>query len=540
MSADDTLASRLGFIKMDAETIERLKSIKPLIMSELPRAIGEFYQQIRSFPETKKFFSSDAHMDSAGSRQIQHWDGISSGKFDQNYVRAVTKVGEIHARIGLEPRWYIGGYALVAESLIGAVLKARWPQGGYFVKGPKAETVTKEIGAVVKAVMLDMDYAISVYITASETARKEVEAKAQATSAAVISSVTGALTELSNGNLTFRMQDNLPPEYAQIVRDYNDAAAKLQETMGGISNSVETIRSGTGEISHGSDDLSRRTEQQAASIEETSAALAQITDTVRKTADGAEQARNVVSTAKKDADASGTVVRDAVSAMGQIEKSSQEISQIIGVIDEIAFQTNLLALNAGVEAARAGDAGRGFAVVASEVRALAQRSAEAAKEIKALISAAAIQVGAGVKLVGEAGQSLQRISGQVGAINDLVTDIAASAKVQAGSLHEVNSAVTQMDQMTQQNAAMVEESTAACHTLAREASELGRMIGEFQIGRSNANAVAVPGARKAPAPVAKAVALTKTTPVAPRLAGRGGAATARKVESASEVSWDEF
>jgi methyl-accepting chemotaxis protein len=322
------------------------------------------------------------------------------------------------------------------------------------------------------------------------------------------------------------MADNLAPEYAPIVRDYNEAVAKLQETMGTISNSAEAIRSGTGDISHGSDDLSRRTEQQAANIEETAAALAQITETVRQTADGAEQARFVVSTAKKDAEISGDVVRDAVAAMGKIEKSSQEISQIIGVIDEIAFQTNLLALNAGVEAARAGDAGRGFAVVASEVRALAQRSAEAAKQIKALISASAVQVGEGVKLVGDAGQALQRISGQVGEINGLVVEIATSAKVQSGSLHEINSAVTQMDQMTQQNAAMVEESTAACHTLAQEASELGRMIGQFQIGRN----VAAP-ARKAPAARAGGS----------RGGGsRGGAAAARKAAPAQENGWDEF
>jgi methyl-accepting chemotaxis protein len=545
MSVEDTLGDRLNFMKLDERSLEHLRAIKPLIMGELPGAIADFYRQLRAFPEARKFFSSDAHMESAGSRQIAHWEGMSSGKFDRAYVHAVTKVGEVHARIGLEPRWYIGGYALLAQSLIGAVVKARWPQGGYFSKGPKSEVVAAEIGAMIKAVMLDMDFAISVYIAASETARKQSEEKATAANATVISAVTGALKELANGNLTFRMVDNLPPDYAQIVQDYNEAASKLQDTMGVIATATEAIRSGTGEISHGSDDLSRRTEQQAASIEETAAALNQITDTVRQTADGAEQARNVVSTAKRDAETSGDVVRDAVSAMGQIEKSSQEISQIIGVIDEIAFQTNLLALNAGVEAARAGDAGRGFAVVASEVRALAQRSAEAAKEIKALISAAATQVGSGVKLVGEAGQSLQRIAGQVGEINTLVGEIAASAKVQASSLHEVNAAVTQMDQMTQQNAAMVEESTAACHTLAQEASELGRMLSQFQIGGSTHHA-------RAPAPTRKAAPAAKPRPAparaqapAPRPVASGGgrasAATARKVEAApQDEGWDEF
>ena len=486
MAEDNTLGDRLRFMKLDERSLEHLRSVKSLIMTELPNALAKFYGQVRLFPETRKFFSNDQHMDAASARQLAHWDTISSGKLDQNYVAAVTKIGEIHARIGLEPRWYIGGYALLTEALVGAILKARWPRRGYFTKGPEVETVAAETGAMIKAILLDMDFAISVYISASEASRKKIEDQMHATNAAVIATVTEAFGALAEGNLTYRMADTLPPEYAKMRQDCNDATAKLQEVMSVISTSAEAIRSGTGEISQASTDLSRRTEQQAASIEETAAALAQITNTFRKTAEGATQACSVVATAKKDAESSGEVVRNAVSAMGEIEKSSDKISQIIGVIDEIAFQTNLLALNAGVEAARAGDAGRGFAVVASEVRALAQRSAEAAKEIKALISASATQVGSGVKLVGEAGQSLHRIVGSVLEINTLVVEIAAAAQNESGSLQEVNTAVTQMDQMTQQNAAMVEESTAACHSLAQEASELGRMVSRFKIEQTTA------------------------------------------------------
>jgi methyl-accepting chemotaxis protein len=256
----------------------------------------------------------------------------------------------------------------------------------------------------------------------------------------------------------------------------------LQQTMAGILGAARGIRSGCGEISTAADDLSRRTERQAAGLEQTAAALDQITATVRRSSDSAEKARGVTQSTKANAERSGKVVREAVEAMGGIEKSSQSITQIIGVIDEIAFQTNLLALNAGVEAARAGDAGRGFAVVAQEVRALAQRSAEAAKEIKSLIRASSEQVGKGVKLVGETGRTLDQILAQVDEINDLVGEIAASSKEQAVGLAEVNVAVNQMDQVTQQNAAMVEQSTAASHALASEAAELERLIGRFQVG----------------------------------------------------------
>jgi methyl-accepting chemotaxis protein len=227
--------------------------------------------------------------------------------------------------------------------------------------------------------------------------------------------------------------------------------------------------------------MSRRTEQQAASLEETAAALDQITATMRKSADGAGEAAAVMVKAGEEASASKLVVRDAVNAMKEIETSSNQISKIIGVIDEIAFQTNLLALNAGVEAARAGDAGKGFAVVASEVRALAQRSAQAAKEIKALISASSTQVQMGVSLVDRTGQSLGRLLDLVHEINDRVAAISASAQEQATGLREVNSAVNQMDQVTQQNAAMVEQSTATSHTLAQESDALARLVQRFTL-----------------------------------------------------------
>jgi methyl-accepting chemotaxis protein len=232
----------------------------------------------------------------------------------------------------------------------------------------------------------------------------------------------------------------------------------------------------------------------------------------------------VVSQAKTDAEHSGAVVREAVSAMAEIETSAQQISQIIGVIDEIAFQTNLLALNAGVEAARAGDAGKGFAVVASEVRALAQRSAEAAKEIKALISASSQQVDKGVNLVGETGKALERIVTQVAQINGVVAEIAASAQEQATGLQQVNTAVNQMDQVTQQNAAMVEESTAASHALAQETEELARLIGRFEVGEEAKVQALAP--RRATRPALKTI-------------GRAGAAP-KPYTAHDEQNWDEF
>ena len=289
------------------------------------------------------------------------------------------------------------------------------------------------------------------------------------------------LGRLANGELIEPIDTPFGGKIETLRTDFNALVERLRHMVLALGASAQAIGVGAREMSTASDDLSRRTEQQAASLEETAAALDEITATVRKAAEGAVHARQVVAAADADAQKSAMVVRQAVEAMDAIAGSARQISRIIGVIDEIAFQTNLLALNAGVEAARAGEAGRGFAVVAVEVRALAQRSAEAAKEIKGLISASTGQVDHGVKLVAQTGSSLERIMAQVSEINSVVSEIAAGAKEQSFGLDEVNAAVNRMDQATQQNAAMVEQSTAASRSLSLETEQLAELIGEFRV-----------------------------------------------------------
>ena len=292
------------------------------------------------------------------------------------------------------------------------------------------------------------------------------------------------LSRLATNNLEHSIEKEFLPAYEKLRVDFNIAHENLKSAMTGIAESIEKVASGGQEIAAASDDLSRRTEQQAASLEETAAALDQVTSTVKKTTDGARQARTVASEARGGAEQSGEIVRRVVEAMGRIEKSSAEIGRIIGVIDEIASQTNLLALNASVEAARAGDVGRGFAVVASEVRAMAQRSAGAAKEIKGLISASKTEVYTGVRLVAEIGESLSGIVGKVSQIDSVVADIGAGAEEQSRALQEVNTAVNQMDRTTQQNAAMAEETTAAARSMLQETQQLSEMVGQFRLGRT--------------------------------------------------------
>jgi len=394
-----------------------------------------------------------------------------------------------------------------------------------------------EMGAIVKSLAVFRDNQLHLermrseqeeQRAAAEATRRDAAAAAEASAeeqTRVVSSLASGLERLAAGDLTVRLSQGFPGAYEKLRNDFNDAVVKLEKALSAIANSTSAIRSGGSEISGAADDLSQRTERQAATLEETAAALDQITATVQRSAAGATQSREAVALAKTEAERSGDVVSRAVASMTAIESSAREISQIIGVVDEIAFQTNLLALNAGVEAARAGDAGKGFAVVASEVRALAQRSAESAKQIKSLISTSTAQVAEGVNLVGETGQALHRIVAHVDEVSKLVSEIAMSAKEEATGIAEVNTAVNQMDQVTQQNAAMVEETTAASRMLADQTEELFGLVSRFKVNPSA-------DAREAATPRVSA---------RPVFATAGNTALAQAAEpEAADDDWTEF
>ncbi|WP_296597912.1 globin-coupled sensor protein [Phenylobacterium sp.] len=496
MSDTYAVRERLDFIGLDARSRETLRSLKPFIQAEIGPALGGFYTRLRATPTVRDFFRDDAHVLAAKNGQGRHWGVIADAQFSDAYVNGVRTIGQTHARIGLEPRWYIAGYALITEALLRRLVEERWPKGFGGGRNKGAAEVAEAVTALVKAMMLDMDFALSIYLETLEAERQRLEAErraAEASQTAAMEALGAALSRLSQGDLRTRVDADLAPDFARIKTDFNQAIDALEQAMGSVSNVSQVVAQGVHQIGVAADHLSRRTEQQAANLEETAAALEEITVAVRKSAEGAQDASRAVADARSEAELSGEVVAQAIDAMDQIENSSGQISQIIGVIDEIAFQTNLLALNAGVEAARAGEAGKGFAVVASEVRALAQRSADAAKEIKALISQSGDHVKAGVALVGQAGQALTDIAERVTTIDGLVSGMASSSQEQTRAISEVNVAINHLDQLTQQNAAMVEETTAATHTLDAQSTELSRLMAGFTVS----GAAAAPARRAA-------------------------------------------
>ncbi|HEY1125991.1 MAG TPA: methyl-accepting chemotaxis protein [Sphingobium sp.] len=361
-------------------------------------------------------------------------------------------------------------------------------------------------------------------------AEKAKEAQAEL----IVTSIGAGLNELAGGNLTARVDADLTGPFAQLKADFNRAMTEMSRTLQSVNRATTGINGGAGEIRQASGDLAERTERQAAGLEETAAALTEVTSGVKETAEGAQSASSAIGVTQQQATEGRKVLSEAVTAMDDIQKSAQEIAQIIAVIDGLSFQTNLLALNAGVEAARAGEAGKGFAVVASEVRALAQRSADAASDIKKLIQGSGQLVDRGVGLVGQSGQAFERIVEQVAEVSRLVNHITDQTNRQSMTLSQVNVAVREMDSTTQQNAAMVEETNAAVQSLAEEAGRLDQLVSRFRVDGSASAPAPVYAATPAPAPVPAAPA------PAPALAQpRTQGALALKA-APSEEDWTDF
>lgn len=472
-----SLQDRLNFYGFERVNSKAYKGVSKALGRRLEKALSEFYETIKKDPELSNFFDGPQSMDRAKRLQANHWEDAFTNGVNQQFADRALHIGEVHSRIGLAPRWYIGAYSLVLEHLTSEII-APGAQKMFGANRAKAEAVN----ALVKVSLLDIDLVLDAFFDEIDKARQQVTKQ-----------LGEALSELAKGNLDISLK-GLPAEFAEIEHDFNKAVSSLNETMTTVVSGVETMANGSSEIRSASNDLARRTEEQAASLEETASVVAENTERVRETAKTTNGALETISSTNTTAKDGAAVVAEAVTAMDQIEKSSDEITNIISVIDSIAFQTNLLALNAGVEAARAGETGKGFAVVASEVRALAQRCSEAADEVKRLISASSEHVTSGVDLVKRSGEAFSTIVEGVYELQEAIRSISSSTNDQADSLSQINGVVADLDRSTQQNAAMAEECNAAAVSLARESSVLGDTVGYFSTSSSVARGLQSSGA----------------------------------------------
>lgn len=480
---------RLDFLGIDTSIEANLRANNSLYGEAIKSSIETFYEKVEQFEEVRQLFDDEKMLASAEKRQLGHWDTILKGAFDDDYENAVTSVGKIHARIGLTPRWYIGGYGQILEKAIQNVLSKRIkslePQVSRFGK-PKftqeqldaLETeVTADISALVLPTMLDIDYAMTVYDNELQNRREEIEQ----IQTEAISAMAEVLDQLAQGDLEFKMTDELPGEFNSMATSVHLAMDALGRLILKAGTSVNLVQESANKLNTAAIELSDRSQQQAASLEETSATLKHLSELVAKNANETSSANHSLNEIVTVSTSSSRISNDAVELMHSIESSAQKITEVVTLINDMAFQTNLLSLNASIEAARAGESGRGFAVVAQEVRRLAERCGTAANEISELIQHSNEEIGKGVELVDNVGTNFTSICNMVNGLEKTFKLISDGSSEQSEGLQELATAVSRIDLLTQENAEMARLTTSQTSVLNDDVDALEVLMSNFNI-----------------------------------------------------------
>lgn len=466
------LTKKLSHFQLDGKNAELLREVGTLLQPELDAVLAAFYTRAQADPEAAAFFDGPERMDYARNAQKKHWTRLLSATFDADYLASVDRIGRTHARINLPLDTYMSAYSLATSDLVTALFKR--------VPRRKRAQLATMVGVLTRAFALDIERVV-------ETCFR-IQAEEQS---AAFAHLNTAIDKLAEGDLTHVIpgpdNSDYPERFDDVRRKLNGATDSLRDTMTKVTGTMANLVKIIEEVSAAADDLSQRTANQAASLEETAAAVHELTENVASSAENTQEADRVAASAAQTAMEGARTVEEASGAMNRIQTSSDQITRIIGLIDDIAFQTNLLALNAGVEAARAGSAGRGFAVVAEEVRVLAGNASDAARQITELVSNSSKEVTSGVDLIDNAARNLQAIVDSFDKVSSLSAAIAAASSEQSTALSEVNSAVSQMDSVTQQNAAMVEQTTAAAAIMRQNASEVERALAGLRLHGSAAS-----------------------------------------------------
>jgi len=494
-----SLRDRLRFAGLDAGQCEALRRNRPMLEAHLKAGLRDLFHRFQTFPDAARNFSSESQLERLQDLQSSHWDVLTDARFDSLYAERVKVLSDSESKMGLDPRWHVAGHGVVLEHILTGLIGE---MGGRAIL-PGARRRTRELSelvtAAVRLVMVDVEIAVSLRFNelriGHQRALAEQRTADRAEAAGLFAEVANSLADR---DLTVCLPDDCPEAYKEVAEALNVALDDIQEQFAALSSGVQAAETTTDTIARISGSLAKDSAEQSRGLAASARQLAELADQVRGNAADTHSAERVAASTRTAAEDSGRIVGQAISAMADIETSAEKIGQIIGVIDEIAFQTNLLALNAGIEAARAGDSGRGFAVVAQEVRALAQRSADAAREIKVLVTGTKAQVDAGVQMVGRTQDAIGSIVRQVTDINQAISGIAAASDMQVVGLHSLTTDIGSFSQRAAAGESLASRSQEGADHLQTVVVELGRTIREFRIERERRNAAAPVQAKTVP------------------------------------------
>ncbi|WP_423228356.1 globin-coupled sensor protein [Rhizobium tumorigenes] len=479
-----SLRDRLRFAGLDADQCEALRRHRPMLQSHLKAGLRDLFHRFQSMPDAARNFTSEAQLERLHDLQSSHWDVLTDARFDSLYAERVKVLADSESKMGLDPRWHVAGHGVILEHLLAGVIGDL--AGGSMLPAAKrrARESAELVASLVRLVMVDVEIAVSLRFNEMRIQHQRTLAEQrvsdQAEARAIFADVIRGLGER---DLTVRAPTDVPEAYAELVGMLNTTLEAMQGEFGSLAARVQTIETAADRIAVDSRSLDTSAADHAGQLIANARLLAGLADQVRDNAATTRAAEREAVKTRKAAEDSGQIVGEAIAAMADIETSAEKIGQIIGSIDEIAFQTNLLALNAGIEAARAGDSGRGFAVVAQEVRALAQRSAEAAREIKTLVTGTKAQVVAGVQMVGRTQDAIGGIVLQVTGINDAISGIADATDAQAADLRAVTAEVDMLGTKVAASSSLARSSGDEADHLHMVVVELGQTIREFRVAR---------------------------------------------------------
>jgi methyl-accepting chemotaxis protein len=479
-----SLRDRLRFAGLDLEQCEAVRRHRPMLQAHLKDGLRDLFQRYQSFPDASRNFASERQVDRLHDLHSSHWDVLTDARFDSLYAERVKVLSDSESRMGIDPRWHVAGHGIVLEHLLSGIAEDMGVRSLLPGSKKRARELSQLMSAIVRIVMVDVEIAVSLRFNEARIGHQRALADQRTRDQSEVAEIFGsAIRALAERDLTVRVGPDVPPAYSHLAEMLNTALDAVQGDFASLSERLRSAETSGAAMARDSRLVSRSSSEHSRDLSSAAKLLSDLADHVRDNAANTRSAEKAVASTRVAAEASGLVVGQAISAMSDIETSAEKIGEIIGVIDEIAFQTNLLALNAGIEAARAGDSGRGFAVVAQEVRALAQRSADAAREIKTLVSGTKSQVGAGVQMVGRTQEAIGNIVRQVGEINDSISGIANATDAQVNGLRSVTAEVGTLGQRLGATSALARDTGNGADELQTVILELGQTIREFRIAR---------------------------------------------------------